>query len=632
MKKQKSVWSYIKGYKFNSLLFKNLAHVFILVALPLLLVLSLNYRKFSHVVNNRIMDMNEELLRKSAVVTDNIMVDVLNVLDKICQFSEITEIVQISETDADYNEKVDRVVALFREHTLSNSFIKSAYIYSDINEMLIDSSGTQHITQLENREKWYYIHEQFPMEASYILVNHVNSVFICQPIWTDRGSRAGILVLDAQLQKIRDLLENEEVAQQGTFFVVDSSGQVMYCSEQDYFTWDEDVRREYTADIAGVETGESILIADHGTKIISVMESIHQSWRYVFVTEIPNFEKEVAVIRDFLISSVIVGVVSSIIAAYMITLLTYRPMKKIMDVINNPQVHWNEKEASKESNELLYITSYILADRNIKKEISEELEARIRALRQAQFRALQFQIDPHFLYNTLETIKWGAVEEMGLGNKTSKMLTKLARLYRIGLENDDVIVTLKEELDFLKVYIEILRIRFGDSIRFNWRIDRNLYDCNIVKMCLQPVVENAINHGLRPKEYHGNVTISAYYQENRLCVSVENDGLGISPAEIKSLNEKLQTGVGFDESKVGLRNVNERIKLIYGKEYGVSISSFEKNRGVPSEHTADVQVVLTFPCREFLGSEETNDAETKMDCGVIDNRPALHFRGQSDSN
>ena len=342
----------------------------------------------------------------------------------------------------------------------------------------------------------------------------------------------------------------------------------------------------------------------HARRVVSVTESAYKSLKYAFVTEMPQYKEETGAVTDFLLTSTLISVVASIVAAYIITYLTYRPMRKIIDVIKNPQLHWNEKEASKQSNELLFITSNILADRSANQEISEELEDRIQALRKAQFGALQFQIDPHFLYNTLETIKWSAIEEMGLSNQTSKMLTKLARLYRAGLENDDVIISLKEELQLLRLYIEIVKIRFGNSIEFRWDIDESLYDCSVIKMCLQPIVENAIQHGLRPQNYCGTISVSVKEDGERLLISVEDDGLTIGEKEQAVLNEKLRTGAGFDESKVGLRNVNERIKLIYGKKYGVSISSTEPRDETSAGQGAGVRVVLTFPCRNFNRSEE----------------------------
>ncbi len=600
---RKTAWAYIKGYKFNSLLLKTFTYVFILVTVPLLLVLSLNYNKFSDVVNNRVMDMNEGLLQKSAVVTDNIMVGLLDSVNKISQLGSVMEIVEASETDVAYNAKVEKTIAEVKTHTMSNNMIVSAYIYSDVNGMLIDDRGAGRAHQMTEIGKWYELHRQMPMVVPYILVNNANSIFVCQPIWSARGQRVGLFVLEVGLQKIRDVLESQEAAQQGIFFVMDVSGQIIYCNERSFFKWDEALVQEYQADIVEVKAGQSQLVADHRKRVVSVMESTHKSWKYAFVTEMPNYKEEMGIVRTFLISSVTVGTLSSLIVAYLITLFAYRPMRKIISVIQNPQLHWNEKEATKQSNEMLFITSNILADSDPDSDISEEVSGRIQSLRQAQFRALQFQIDPHFLYNTLETIKWNAVAEMGLGNKTSKMLTKVARLYRLGLENDDVIVSLKEELEFLKLYIEIVRIRFGDSIQFHWNIDESLYECNVIKMCLQPIVENAIQHGLRPKNYLGNITVSAWYEKECLCICVDDDGQNMSQTEMDKLNEKLKTGAGFEESKVGLRNVNERIKLIYGKKYGVSISNTVPEEELPAD--AGVRVVLTFPCRNFNRSEET---------------------------
>ena len=604
MVRQKSAWAYIKEYKFNSLLLKNFCYVFILVTLPLLLVLSVNYQKFSDMVNNQIVDMNEELLQKSASVTDNAMVGVLDTLDKMAQLNSVVEAVQWNKIDETYYSMVRRAIADVKTYVQANEFIVSANIYSDINEMLVDNDRALHIDQVENKGKWYSIHKQTPFIGSYVLVNHANSIFVCQTIWSTKGQQSGLFVVNVNLEKIRALLENKDVSQQGLFFITDISGQTMYCNKQDYFTWDEAVSNEYKEDIAKVTAGESQIVTDHGKRIVSVTESIHKSWTYAFVTEAPSYKEEAGTVRGFLVSSAVIGLISSIVISYLITYLTYRPMSQIIKVIENPQLHWSEKEASKQSNELLYIISHILADRDEDKEITQEVGERIRSLRQAQFRALQFQIDPHFLYNTLETIKWNAVEEMGIGNKTSKMLTKVARLYRLGLENDDVIVTLKEELEFLKLYIEIVRIRFGDAINFQWDVDESLYGCNIIKMCLQPIVENAIQHGLRPKNYQGNITISAYYENDCLRVCVEDDGQNMSQTEIKKLNEKLKTGAGFEESKVGLRNVNERIKLIYGKKYGVSISSSDRKGRQPADSNSGVRVVLTFPCRNFNRSEE----------------------------
>lgn len=605
MEGRKTAWSYIKGYKFNTLLLRTFVCVFILVTVPLLLVLTLNYNKFTGVVNNRVMDMNESILEKNAVVTDNLIVGLMESVNQISQLDTVVEIAAVPEINENYYTKATDTVETVKAYTATNNMIVSFSIYSDVNGMLVDTTGTRQVQQLWDMDKWYYIHQKVPMVVPYVLVDQKDSLFVCQPIWSAIGQRVGLVVVEAELEKSRGVLENQNTSQQGLFFVMDVSGQVIYSNDRTYHKWDEALQKEYRTDIVSVGAGESKVFPGHGKRVISVMESSHKSWRYAYVTELPDYAEEMSVIRTFLITSVAVGILSSLIVAYLITYITYQPIRKILNVIQNPKLHWSEKEASKASNELLFITSNIMAASNAEEDLSEVLDDRIRSLRQAQFRALQFQIDPHFLYNTLETIKWNAVAEMGIGNKTSKMLTKVARLYRVGLENDDVIVSLKDELDFLKLYIEIVRIRFGDSILFHWNIDESLYECHVIKMCLQPIVENAIQHGLRPKNYLGNITISASYQDECLVIAIEDDGQNMNPAELKKLNEKLRTGAGFEESKVGLRNVNERIKLIYGKKYGVSISNVSSEEGSAEENGAGVRVVLSFPCRNINRSEET---------------------------
>ncbi len=604
MEDRRSIWPSIKGYKFNKLLLKNTVIVFLLVTLPLLLVIAINYNKFDTVVNDRIMDMNEELLQKNAAVTDSVMEDFLDTLNKLSQLEEVMTVVQAQEFDNTYYSNVARAKQAVEAKTLYDESVMSFCIYSDLNEMLIGKHGVAHISQSTDKGKWYDIHKQEPMFYSYVLLNHGSSMFICQPIWSGAEQRAGLLVLEIELQELRSSLESQEISQQGLFFVLDANGQIAYCSDKRFETWDEAVQAEYQSDITVAMSGQTKMFADHGRRVVSVTPSAHKSWQYAYTTQMLDYQREQSVVRGFLISSLAVGILSSLIVAYLITLVTYRPIKKIVNVIENPGLHWDEREATKRSNEMLYITSNILAEEGVGDEASEELEARVRALRHSQFRALQFQIDPHFLYNTLETIKWSAVEEMGLNNKTSKMLTKVARLYRSGLENDDVIVTLKEELDFLKLYIEIVRMRFGDAIQFHWNIDENLYDCNMIKMCLQPIVENAIQHGLRPRKYQGDIIISAYHEKDCMYISVENDGQVISQGDLKKLNDKLQTGAGFEENKVGLRNVNERIKLIYGKKYGASVSNVGSDE-TSEDSVARTRVVLSFPCRNFNRSEET---------------------------
>jgi Predicted signal transduction protein with a C-terminal ATPase domain len=200
--------------------------------------------------------------------------------------------------------------------------------------------------------------------------------------------------------------------------------------------------------------------------------------------------------------------------------------------------------------------------------------------KQAELDALQSQINPHFLYNTLEAIR-GQATEYGL--KDIELMTRaLSRLFRYSISNHNALVTLREELENVENYLFIQHLRFNNKFIKTSRIDEDTLDYKVPKLIIQPIVENAIYHGLEMKIGQGQICISAHLTRTRLVVSIRDDGLGISESKLRELNVALAKGVTqvdpsrSKSSSVGLRNVNARIRLTYGSEYGLSIYSTEK--------------------------------------------------------
>ena len=237
---------------------------------------------------------------------------------------------------------------------------------------------------------------------------------------------------------------------------------------------------------------------------------------------------------------------------------------------------------------MLYITSNVLNTIKTKKAMDKEIEMHIKELNNAQAIALQFQMSPHFLYNTLETIKWCSIEDMGVGNRTSKAITKLAKLYRIGMDKENFILSLQEELEFTRVYVDALCLRFGDKIRYEWNVESEVNQCNVLKMCMQPLIENAVNHGLKNNLYYGNIAISIFKENNTIFIVVDDDGVGLTSGELMVLNETLKGKRKNMDTGIGLQNVNRRIKLIFGEEYGVGLKKTEK-------YSHGVSAVISLP-------------------------------------
>ena len=333
-----------------------------------------------------------------------------------------------------------------REYRKHYPYIKNIYLYSVLNYSVIDGKTLIDVKRFDGKGKWYDVYVNFPMEGPYTMIEEGDILF-CTPLYQETQERAGLLVIIMDAGELGRNLESEEITPSRSLVMLDISKQIMYCSNGAYLTEQEmENYRNMIGKVHLTAGGRSLV---ENSKVVSVVASAHKSWRYALVTNIPLYTEELAKLRNFLISSVLTGLLPSLLAAYLITFITYRPVKKIIKIIEKPQEYIGNEDKGNSTSEMLYITSNILNTLSKNEKMENELEERIRALKNAQLQALQCQMDPHFLYNTLEMIKWMASEDMGSGNRTSKLIAKMAKLYRIGLQSQNMILTLKEEIEVL---------------------------------------------------------------------------------------------------------------------------------------------------------------------------------------
>ena len=218
--------------------------------------------------------------------------------------------------------------------------------------------------------------------------------------------------------------------------------------------------------------------------------------------------------------------------------------------------------------------------------------------REAQILALQNQINPHFLYNTLETIRSEAIINGAVNAGT--MAEALATFFRYTISNLDDLVQIEDELENIQNYFTIQHYRFGNKIGIQITYDeedKNILRLYIPKLIMQPVVENAIYHGIEQKLGAGQVTISISYTKQNLDIMISDDGIGIKDTELSEINNRLWTdseNYGYEKSEksggIAIRNVNQRIKLLFGEEYGIWLNSIY---GIGTDVHIKLPVVLT---------------------------------------
>lgn len=217
---------------------------------------------------------------------------------------------------------------------------------------------------------------------------------------------------------------------------------------------------------------------------------------------------------------------------------------------------------------------------SITEPIEKQVRAEQRQLRKAEFELLQAQINPHFLYNTLDAIVWSA--EAGNQKQVIQMVGSLSDFFRTSLNRGKEIVTVREDLQHVCSYLEIQKIRYMDILEYEILVPEELNDYKIPKITLQPLVENALYHGIKNKRGGGKITLRGHEEKDFFTIEVEDNGIGMTEERLLEVRKGLSEKAPQESELYGLYNVNERIRLNFGDEYGIVISS-EHEKGTVVE-------------------------------------------------
>ncbi len=308
-----------------------------------------------------------------------------------------------------------------------------------------------------------------------------------------------------------------------------------------------------------------------------------------------KIRKQMAVIFTFSIISVLCILYFTMYMYNLVSGHIADPIKKLCNYTKrseNDLLENNLKSNILEIDEL----SYNFNDKIIRiKELIENIKIEQKNKKNTELWLLQAQINPHFLYNTLDTVVWMA--EAGDSKKVVDMITALSSFLRIGLNKGKKFIQIREEIRHIESYLKIQKFRYDDILEYSIEIEDSLYDMRILKLLLQPLVENALYHGIKYKREGGGIRIRGYEKDNNIILEVIDNGVGMDENKLNKIKAVIEN-TSLENSDIirttgdsfGLYNVAERIRLYYGNEYGLDIDSKE-NIGtkvtivLPIEHT-----------------------------------------------
>ncbi len=369
----------------------------------------------------------------------------------------------------------------------------------------------------------------------------------------------GVLLVDIKFNRIKELCDSLIVGEKGYNFILDSHGDyIFHPSQQLVFS---ELKEEPLAALRPLlENGTSLL--REGKRSYLNARSERTGWYVVSV----SFDSDLTTGWPYIqLINALTGLVLFIIGGVVINIITRgvtRPLHQLQAIMRSaetgdfkPAVNLAGTEEIQE----LAREYNIMVGR-----IGELMEANVREQelkRKSDLKALQAQINPHFLYNTLDSIIW--MGEMGQSSEVVKMTSALSRLFRVSISKGRDYITLRNELEHVRSYLTIQQMRYKNKFRYTIDIPDNLLDCTMLKITLQPLVENAIYHGIRNVDYTGIIQILGKRENNDILLSVQDNGVGMDEGAMKSCLE------GPYGKGTGIRNVHERIRLYFGTQYGL---------------------------------------------------------------
>lgn len=383
-----------------------------------------------------------------------------------------------------------------------------------------------------------------------------------QPVETRDGQKH-IVVMDIRFSQIADYVDEVGIGQHGYCFITDQDGNMVYHPQQQLLF--SGLKEENLELLKNTPDG----CLEQSDVIYTIQTMEDSGWRVVGVSYVDELiTKKVQNVAALLLGLLFLVLFTAICSSLVFSRMISKPVKRLIHAMEEfedsaSDFTYHAVEGSKEIGELSQSFGHMVVQIQ---QLMEKVREEEITLRKAELRALQAQINPHFLYNTLDAIGWLCEEERT--QDAVEMVNALAKLFRISISKGHEMITVEKELEHARSYLKIEKFRYK-QFTYSFDVEEEClnYYCN--KITLQPIIENAIYHGLDRMVDEGEIQIGVHSRGDNLIFTVEDNGIGMTKEQCREILE----GSAGDKTGIGIRNVNNRIKIYFGEQYGIQIDS-----------------------------------------------------------
>ena len=481
-----------------------------------------------------------------------------------------------------YNAVLDLIYA----SSYRNKYVDSIYLYFEDGERYFISSKKR-LTNLDEYEdtQWYedYLSSD-PFVGTWASMRQVNTadgesrrfLTIYHRIFAGgTGSDRGVLVLNIDQSYMNELLDSLNGGWHTASCVSDASGNVLFSNSEYRARFAQNGTTPDEVETAGLDADEltRLDVTIQKEKYVCLMQPLSvYGWRMIFLSPVESLYQAPNRVFQIMLLMLAVTMLFGVWFTYQLARQNSRDINNVIRSIQRAK-QGKTVEKSKGEQEDYSVMLQNVVDTFLEKEyLSVQLAERRHHAKLLELQALQMQLNPHFLYNTMSTIQWRTMALTGGRNDASDMIENLSDLLHYVLDSRTEWATLREELAVTESYVAIQKIRHQNQFDYICCCPQEAMDARVMKMMLQPLVENSISHGMKEDE-RLNVRVNVELNGDYLCIRVSDDGEGIDEEKLKQVRKGLKSAYTENGRHIGLYNVNKRITLVYGETYGVEIES-----------------------------------------------------------
>lgn len=488
---------------------------------------------------------------------------------------EMDAILQHEYTTYDRNQVSKIIKGFMNADPSARPYIHSIYVYYDSapNNFFSSSDGVVNVERATDRS-WYESYRKQDSSRPFWAETRTISRHSTDKeplkvitVYHRMISRKGVIVLNILPRYIENILNNVTFMPNQNLLIMSEDNEVIFRNTR------EPLDGKIDLDVISRNPSE-FFTAKFGNEsyLVSQLQSARYGWKYFSIIPLRTLYAFPAQMGRFigllLIGAFVVGLVLALYA----TRISYRRIQYIMHILELAESGRPLPLMPKVTDEYSYIVSNILKtfiESSYLKIALSEKRFRLRAM---ELTALQSQMNPHFLFNTLKTIYWKSYGLTSSSNEVSDMIENLSDILHYSLSDPKAFVTLEEEIRATRSYADIQMVRYRDKFDIQWEIAEEAMRCVVMKLFMQPIIENSIYHGIKEKAGKGRIKVKAFVAGRHVNIAIVDNGVGMDRATLDQVRNTLAEGKEETEH-IGLYNTDKRLKLIYGETYGLTVRS-----------------------------------------------------------